>query len=250
MNSTRRFSAVAGIVFIVTTVAGVVCLGILGSLLDGPDFVRRVAASPDRLALAAVFEALMGIGCAGIALALYPVLRHANPGLAIGAVGLRVVEGALLLVVAGCWAALATFAGDASSAGSLDAASTRASADLLRSLANQCGTLGNIPFCAGAGLYYLVFWQSRLAPRWLSGWGLLAAVPYLAAGLYALLSRTEVRDLTVLMMPMAVQEMVFAVWLIAKGVRKPGEIPAATAAGGGPVSAAASVEPKSAASAA
>jgi hypothetical protein len=221
VNGTRKYSAAAGVVFILTTIAGVLCLGNLGTMLAGPDFIRGVAAGSDRLAIAATLEAAMGLGCAGIALALYPVVRQTNPGLAIGSVGFRIVEGTLLLLVAACWTALATIGQDASTANSLDAASTRASADLLRTLAGQFGALANVPFCVGATLYYFAFWQSRQAPRWLTGWGIAAAIPYVAAGIYAFVGRTDVQTYTVLMIPMAVQEMVFAVWLIAKGVREP-----------------------------
>ena len=43
-----------------------------------------------------VFTAIkffMGIACAGIGLALYPILKKYNEGLAIGAAGFRVIEG-------------------------------------------------------------------------------------------------------------------------------------------------------------
>ena len=36
---------------------------------------------------------IMGVACAGIGLALYPILKKYNQGLAIGSAGFRVVEG-------------------------------------------------------------------------------------------------------------------------------------------------------------
>ncbi len=79
--------------------------------------------------------------------------------------------------------------------------------------------MGVLAFCTGATLYYLIFCQSQLIPRWLPVWGLAGTVLGLAAGLLvlfqsiALLSGTQV----VLNLPIATQEMVLAVWLIVKG---------------------------------
>ena len=68
-------------------------------------------------------------------------------------------------------------------------------------------------------MYYYALFRAKLVPRWLSGWGLLAAVPYFISGmlgLFALLSPMSTLQM-VLVLPLAVQEMVLAVWLIVKG---------------------------------
>ena len=79
--------------------------------------------------------------------------------------------------------------------------------------------MGVLAFCTGATLYYLIFYRSRLIPRWLSVWGLAGTMLCLTADLLVLfqsitmLSSTQV----VLSLPIGVQEMVLAVWLIVKG---------------------------------
>ena len=72
-------------------------------------------------------------------------------------------------------------------------------------------------FSLGAFMYYYLFFQSRLIPRWLSGWGIAATVLMLAACLLALFSGSYVTGYALLILPIAVQEMVLAVWLIVKG---------------------------------
>jgi hypothetical protein len=76
-------------------------------------------------------------------------------------------------------------------------------------------------FCLGAVMFYYVVYRSRLVPRWLSGWGLVAAIPYPTAGLLHLLELIgPYSTVGVLMeLPLALQEMVLAVWLIVKGFR-------------------------------
>jgi hypothetical protein len=68
-------------------------------------------------------------------------------------------------------------------------------------------------------LYYLVFYRSQLIPRWLSVWGLVGTVLGLAAGLLVLFRSIDLVSGTqvVLNLPIAVQEMILAVWLIVKG---------------------------------
>ena len=46
------------------------------------------------------------------------------------------------------------------------------------------GPVGTILFLIGATCLYLSFYRTRLIPRWLSVWGLIGVVPYMA---YALL---------------------------------------------------------------
>ncbi len=68
-------------------------------------------------------------------------------------------------------------------------------------------------------MFYGLLFRSKLLPRWLSGWGLIAAIPYLAAGVSATFRLVEPMSTVrvAAMLPLALQEIVLAVWLIAKG---------------------------------
>ena len=68
-------------------------------------------------------------------------------------------------------------------------------------------------------MFYAVLYRSRLVPRWISVWGLAALVPYLAAEFLAVFALLDPMSSTasLLYIPLAVQEMVLAVWLIVKG---------------------------------
>jgi len=68
-------------------------------------------------------------------------------------------------------------------------------------------------------MYYSVLYRSRLVPRWLSGWGLVGATLVTVAGLLVMLDLAVPLGTTqaILAIPIAVQEMVLAVWLIARG---------------------------------
>jgi amino acid permease len=70
-----------------------------------------------------------------------------------------------------------------------------------------------IVFSIGALAIYYLFYQSKSIPRWLSIWGLIGAVLYLVAPLLTMFGVVS----EILMAPLALQEMVLAVWLIVKG---------------------------------
>jgi hypothetical protein len=215
--------------FIVATVTGVMSLAVLGSLLDGPAFLPGLAGHENQIGAAAVLEAVMGIACAGIAISLYPVVRELNAGLAIGSVGFRVAEGVIWLVSSVALLALVSLSRSAAEAGTLNAAASLSSADLLRALGDGCATVVMLPFTVGALIYYYAFYRLRVVPRWLSGWGLISIAITMAVTLVAMLSSTDLDSYSLLLMPLAVQEMVFAVWLIARGFKLP-ELGSAAAA--------------------
>jgi uncharacterized protein DUF4386 len=84
-------------------------------------------------------------------------------------------------------------------------------------------------FNVGALMYYALFYRSRHVPRWLSGWGIAASLLFLIACLLALFTNTPVTGYTLLILPIAVQEMVLAIWLLAKGFSlSPPTLPAAS----------------------
>ena len=63
-----------------------------------------------------------------------------------------------------------------------------------------------------------ILYQTKLIPRWLSGWGFIGAILYLASGFLPLFGYDS-RSTTYALMeaPLGLNEMVFAVWLIVKG---------------------------------
>jgi len=81
--------------------------------------------------------------------------------------------------------------------------------------------IGGIVFSVGTLMFFVLFYQTRLIPRWLSGWGLIGAVLYCIANIGSMFSPLHVAPeigvgIGLLLVPTAIQEMVFAVWLIVK----------------------------------
>ena len=214
MRSRDVRATTAGLLFIAATATSLIATAFLGSFLDGPGFLAAVGLHQDRLLTAALFQLIAAFTCAAIAVTLYPVLREHAAAMALGSVAFRLIEGVFYALSAAGTMILVSLSGQLTAG-----ASAHASADLVRDLRDSAGCVGYLAFCTGATLYYLVFYRSQLIPRWLSAWGLAGTVLGLVSGLLVLFQSIAVLSSTqvVLNLPIAVQEMVLAVWLIVKG---------------------------------
>jgi hypothetical protein len=70
-------------------------------------------------------------------------------------------------------------------------------------------------------LYYIIFYRTKLVPRWLSGWGIVAAIFTMFSALltmYGLIAPFSTAQV-ILNLPILPQELVLAVWLIVKGFK-------------------------------
>jgi hypothetical protein len=220
MSKDRRTAVVAGVLFIVATTASL--LGrvvLLDPILEGGEILAKVAASQNQVAAGALFGLVAFFASGSIAIALYPVLRRHSEGLSLGAVGLRVIEATLYSIGAIAVLSMVTVARELVGAGAGASEYLQASGALLMTVRSWAGMAGTLAFYPAALLYYIVFRQSRLIPRWLSGWGIVAVTMGLSATILVVFQ--VITPMTtpqiVLNLPILLQEMVLAVWLIAKG---------------------------------
>lgn len=103
-------------------------------------------------------------------------------------------------------------------AGAPDASYFQTGAVLSLAASDLAFMLGQTIFCIGALMLYYLMYQSKLVPRWLSVWGLMATPLMLIAGFLPLFGEDPNSTLsTLLYLPLASQEMILAVWLIVKG---------------------------------
>jgi len=222
MNSSRKTAIIVGVLYIVATVAGVLSVVSLGSLLDGPDVLINVAANENQVIMVALLELVMAITVAGIAFMIYPILKknsEVKEGLARWYVGTRITEGGIFLVAILGLLSILTLSREFVLAGAPDASYFQTITNVLLVVSDYAWMLGYTVFCLGALMLYYLLYQSKLIPRWLSVWGLIGAPLMLAAGLLPLLINEDPNSMLsmALNFPIALQEMVFAVWLIVKG---------------------------------
>ena len=215
----RKTAITVGVLFIIGDIAGVLSLLVTRGLLDGPDALTKIAASQDQLALGALLVLVMGLSLAMVPVVMYPVFKKYNEVLALGSVVFRgALETVAYMATAGTWLLLLELGREYAGAASPGAPQFQTlSALLVETQGSTTAYFTSIVFSLGALMFYYLFYQSRLIPRWLSIWGLVGAVLYLASPLLDMFGR----GFGLLMAPLAVAEIVLAVWLIVRGLNAP-----------------------------
>jgi hypothetical protein len=221
MINSKTNARITGVLFILGTVPPMVAGVLWGRFVSSPDYLSSMAAHSVQVLLLALFDILfLGIACAGIGISLYPVLKRHSEGLALGAMGFRLIEGALQIVSAIVLVALLSVSQEFVKAGSPPQSgfqSAGAAIKVVRDWASN-GT-AVFPWCAGAFIYYSIFYRTRIVPRWLSVWGLMGLVLFLISAfavMFGILGSFSPIQM-LLSLPIMFQELALAVWLIAKG---------------------------------
>ncbi len=216
MNTYRKIAVITGVIFIIATVA-VFVADALTPDLTGADYLTRFSAHTDHVAAGALVYLVTAFASGGIAIAMYPVMKGANAGLALGSVVFRALEAAFYMVEVVCLLSLLTLGQQFTTAGAAERTTLQAIGNSLVNVRDQAALVAVFAFCLGAFLYYTLFYQSRLIPRWLSGFGIVAILLMMTACVLALFSGNRITSYIPLAAPIALQEMVLAGWLIVKG---------------------------------
>ena len=220
MNSINTTARIVGVLYIIGTIAGILSHVLTGPVLGDSDFLVNVSTHEIQIIAGALFVLIMGFALAMVPVMMFPLLKKYNEALALGYVVFRgALETMMYIVLAISWLFLIPLSQEYVKAGTPDASYFQTLGAVLLKGHDLIAPVQTIIFCLGALIFYYLLYQTKLIPRWLSGWGLIAIIPYFAAGLLVLfgffgpLSTGEI----VLEFPLALQEMVMAVWLIVKG---------------------------------
>lgn len=215
----RRAAIIIGLLFIVATVSALVDTALTGTPTGSASNLTTIQANSNTFLLGALFGIVAALSSVGIAIALYPILRGFHEGLALGAVVMRTLEAVFAAFGVLCLLALVSLSQSFVGAGAPSNSPDLALGALIVSVNNSAGfVLSAIAFDVGAMMYYVIFYQSRIIPRWLSGWGLLGAALGLPAATYVMFGGAPLSTaVVVLNVPIAIQEIALAIWLVAKG---------------------------------
>jgi hypothetical protein len=221
-DPSRKNAVVAGVLFIVATVASLLSGPFLAPV-TGSGYLADADAHRGQVATGVVLGFIAAFAAPGIAFALYPVLRRFGEALALAAVGFRIMEGMFYALGMMVLLSLSTLSREFVDAGAPGDQHYPTLGDTMLAQYHWLVDVGLLlAFSLGGLLYYLVFYRSKLIPTWLSVWGivgvtlLMVAAVLLIFGVIGPLSAGQVA----LAAPIALQEMVLAVWLIVKGFNR------------------------------
>lgn len=209
-----------GWLFVVATVAGVLSVVVMSSTLGDDDLLAAVHSSQGSLIVGELLIFVMLAAMVGTAVLLSPVLRNHSETLALSYVLARTLEVVVLAVGMVAGLLLVPLSWDYATAGGGDAASASVLAASLKDASDWTGYLGaQMIFSISALVLNWAFLRNGLIPRWLSLWGLVGVPLMFASGLLVMFEslNSNASTLNLLVVPLAVQEMAMALWLIVKG---------------------------------
>lgn len=221
MNTYRQNALAAGLLFVIADIAGPLAYPALAFLFDrAPDYLATAANHSSQVVIGVLLILTMELACSGIAVWLYPVLRQRHEALALWAVSLRTIEAICGIVAGVALLALIPLGRAFLAAGAPEAADFQTLGAMILTTSDWTRDVVMLfAWGLGALLYNLIFLRSRLLPRWLAGWGILAILLHLAACLLTLFEVIGPSSpmQVALLAPSGLQELALAVWLIVKG---------------------------------
>lgn len=221
MKTYRKTAVIVGILFILGTVSGILSGVVNAPIMAGSTYPLNISASETQWIIGTLFILLMGFPLAMVPVFLYPILKKHNEVLALGSIIFRGVLEAV------CYMGMA-ISNFLLLSVSLIFEKTAAAEKSLQTLGSSLISAGDwtslllgLVFSIGGMMIYILFFQTRLVPRWLSGWGFIGAILYFITHIEGFFGSQQALSLGsglgILMIPLAIQEMVFAVWMIVKG---------------------------------
>lgn len=200
----RSESIAAGVLFIIATGATMASQVIVEPILEGAVAPAGLAGREGAYTVGVLLEVVNALASAGIAIAFFPILWQCVRGLAVAYAGLRTIEAST---------------GIAAASGLLMLFSSETSAVGL-AWHDWAFLMVLLVFSASTCVLYPLLFVFRLVPRVLSVWGLIGGLMLMVSVLLILFGTIEIGSTTdlVLSLPIWINEMALALWLIFRGV--------------------------------
>ena len=149
----------------------------------------------ESLIIVMLIELICSFAVIGIAVIMFPILKPHNKRLTLGYVVCKIIEGVLLIIGGILILSLSTL--------------------LLEVRDWIYGSQAYI-FILGALIFYYLLYQSKLIPRFISAWGVIALIMLLVGNLLEIMGFSP-EMLIFLYLPIMLNEVFLAIWLIVKG---------------------------------
>jgi len=227
MNTTRKTARIVGALFLFSNVTFLLgAFVFVEPILSAPDYLTLVSANRTQVILGVLLELINGVAYLGIAVLMFPILKQRFQSMALGYVGFRIIEFVMQTLSDLSPLSLVTLSEEFVRAAAPEAPFQTVGTLLLaeRYWAFQ---MVSITLGLGALMLYSMFYRSKLIPRFISVWGLIGAITVLTTTMLDIFALSVSPGIgLVLGLPMLLNELFLAVWLIVKGFN-----PSASASG-------------------
>ena len=214
MNTNRKTAIIVGVLYLVSYMGVFAGSALVGPFLEPGYPLAEVYSHNVQLVAGVLLELVNGLAVLGIGVLMFPLLRKHSEVMALGYLSLRVLECAMQ--IASDFSPLSLLGLSQQSMSGASVASLQASsAGLLADRLTAAGLLG-VFFCLGGLVFYYALYQSQLVPRFISVWGFVATLG-VAVVIAADLLHSSFSLAPVFALPIILNELFLAIWLIVKG---------------------------------
>ena len=220
MSSNRKTAIIVGVLILAGYVGTFGGGAVFGPILNSPDYLSNVFPNKIQVIIGMLVEVLLNdIPVVGIGVMLFPILKKYSEGIALWYAGIRVIEAVTLIVATISALSLITLSQEYIAAGAVDAASFQASGALAQAVRHWAAdVITTVFFIVGALILYSILYKSKLVPRFVSVWGLIAVASLIAANVLPVPDFTQgFSPGQILYFPIMLSEILLAIWLIVKG---------------------------------
>jgi len=218
MDIIRKKSISVGVLLILSIVVGILSID---PVIDERDNLDSVSISSNAILIRAFMQFILALIYASIPIILYTLFKKINPSLTIGFLVFRIISVAFIFIGWLSILLLLALSQEFVKAGSPELSHFQTLDNLLRSGRDLINHVA-MPLILSVGnlMFYSILYQSKLIPKWLYVWGLIATVLsgiiaslLLMFGVIGIITPTYVS----LASPTALLEITLAIWLIVKG---------------------------------
>jgi len=219
MNSNISSGRTVGVILLLTFILGVLINQFLqGPIIFSEDFLNKVAANSNQVILSVLLVLTSSILALVMAVILLPIFKQSNYSLAFLYLAFSVISFATYLIDNTVILTMLGLSKEYVAAGASEAGyfeSIGAVFYQARWWTHYMTLLiSSLPFF----LFYYLFYQTKLIPRFVSIWGLLAVLLLLVEVLFSMYGQSLGM---ILFLPMGLVQIFLAIWLIIKGLKSP-----------------------------
>lgn len=220
MTSLRKTAFVAGLLYLITYLA-IPTVVLYGPALDDPNFIASAGNSTGVL-WAAVLELIVAFAIVGTGVALFPVLKRQNEGVALGFVTARLFETGIIVVGIISVLSVVTLRQDVGSTAGADAASLVSTGRSLVAIHDWTFLIGQTLLPGiNALLLGSLMYRSGLVPRVIPLLGLIGAPLMISSALGQVVGINEEYSVwsAIALVPIFLWELTLGLWLVFKGFK-------------------------------
>jgi Domain of unknown function (DUF4386) len=215
MDLLRKTALVGGALYLITFVTSIPARLLYGPVLNDPNYILGLGADTQVL-FAGLLDVILALACIGTAVALYPVVKRQNEGVALGFVGSRTLEAAIIVTGVIALLSVVTLRQGGAGADALVASQT------LVAVYDWTFLFGpGFMACVNALLLGSLLYRSGLVPRIIPLVGLMGAPLLFASDLAIMFGIWEQVSLPagIATVPIALWEVSLGVWLVVRGFK-------------------------------